>query len=227
MLQAVVVEFIQNRGLKQIVAPLLGLVYLIPVFGIPATTALAQPPAESFHNGERAATCSAGLQVYESDRGKQLLGEVLKDEFPLHLPDWDEEFRTYQPAAEDVAALTEVKNDIDIICVLGTWCHDSQREVPRFWKILEETANPHLELTMFAVGRSSDEKALEILDSIGFDESLCDTYNVELVPTFIFMSDGVELGRIIESPQTTLEQDAALILSAEKPAQPGVKPGWN
>ncbi len=47
------------------------------------------------------------------------------------------------------------------------------------------------------------------MDNIGFDEPLRETYGVELVPTFIFMSGEEELGRIVETPEETLEQDAA------------------
>ncbi len=204
-----------------------GILLLILVMMVLATVIQAGTSTEKPLNGEASAACRAGMQVYESDRGRQLLGEVIEADFPRLLPDWNQKLATYEPSNEDVDALAQVKDDIEIICVLGTWCHDSQREVPRFWKILQESDNPHLDLTMFAVGRSSDETAREILDNIGFDVSLRETYNVELVPTFIFLSDGVELGRIIESPQTTLEQDAALILSVDKPGKIGGKPAWN
>ena len=37
---------------------------------------------------------------------------------------------------------------------------------------------------------------------------------IELVPTIIFYKDGSELGRIIESPQETLEKDMVKILKS-------------
>lgn len=163
------------------------------------------------------------MRVYESARGRQLLGELIRSDFPRLLPDWNKEYTSYRPAPEDVARLAAVQENISIICVMGTWCGDSEREVPRFWKILDEAANPRLELTMFAVGRSSDAKAKALLEDIGFEEPLRQTYAVELVPTFIFMAGDQELGRIVESPEATLEQDAARILSAKQAAEPG----WN
>ncbi len=200
---------------------------LAMLFSLLAANACAQANLKGLLNGEPPSACRAGMRVYESDRGKQLLGEVIEADFPRLLPGWNEEVKAFEPAAEDIESLRAINEDIEIICVLGTWCHDSEREVPRFWKILQETGNPHLELTMFAVGRSSDEEARDILDNIGFDISLRKTYNVELVPTFIFLKDGVELGRIIESPQTTLEEDAVKILLAKTNEQSGVKPAWN
>ncbi len=195
---------------------LLQVVLLVGVIG----HAGAESLSAGLFNAQTPSACRAGMRVYDSDRGKQLLGEVIQADFPRLLPGWDEEFVAYEPRAEDIASLAGVEEDISIICVLGTWCHDSQREVPRFWKVLQETGNSHLELTMFSVGRSSDETAREILDNIGFDESLRETYGVRLVPTFIFMSGETELGRIIETPEGTLEQDAALILSPENAGEP-------
>jgi thiol-disulfide isomerase/thioredoxin len=215
-------ELVKNNGFR--LSRIVGLVFVLL---IPMGFAEAQMPLGNVLNGQTPSACRAGMRVYESDRGKQLLGEVIEADFPRLLPGWNAEASTYEPAAEDVATLAEVPEDIDIICILGTWCHDSQREVPRFWKILQEVGNPHLDLTMFAVGRSSDEEARSIMDNIGFDEPLRETYRVELVPTFIFMNDGEELGRIIESPVTTLEQEAARILSSGKSGITGLKPAWN
>ena len=128
---------------------------------------------------------------------------------------------------EDVAVLSEVAEPVDIICVLGTWCSDSEREVPRFWKILQAAGNPNLVLTHFAIGRTADEKARELMVEIGFDESLRDVYNVELVPTFLFFRGDRELGRIVETPAGTLEQDAAEILATEcNGTENSEKPDW-
>jgi len=43
-----------------------------------------------------------------------------------------------------------------------------------------------------------------------------DVYGVENVPTFIFFRNGEELGRIIEAPDKSLEEDmAGIILTNE------------
>jgi hypothetical protein len=36
--------------------------------------------------------------------------------------------------------------------------------------------------------------------------------NIERVPTFIIMNEGIEIGRIIETPEETLEADLLKIL---------------
>jgi len=165
------------------------------------------------------------MHVYESDRGRQLLGEIIQADLPRLLPDWDKELTAYTPNPTDIAALAEFPQQVEIICVLGTWCHDSEREVPRFWKILQEAANPNFELTMFGVGRSSDPEAAQILLKMGFDESLREVYDVELVPTFIFSIADHEIGRIIETPTITLEGDMAGILKDN--ATGDESPAWH
>jgi hypothetical protein len=41
-----------------------------------------------------------------------------------------------------------------------------------------------------------------------------DKLNIQLVPTFIFYKNNNEVGRIIENPRTSLEQDIVNILSS-------------
>jgi thiol-disulfide isomerase/thioredoxin len=163
--------------------------------------------------------CRVGVRWHEGERGGQLLGEVLRGDIARHLPGWDDGYASYEPAAPALQVLADVDAPVEIVCVLGTWCHDSEREVPRFWKVLDEAANPHLVLTMFAVGRGADTAADSVLAELGFDEHPRLTYAADLVPTFVFLRDGAELGRIIETPTTSLEEDAAALLDAA-PAAP-------
>ena len=159
---------------------------------------------------------------FEGERGGHLLGEILRTDIAAHLPDWDGDYADYEPADVPLGVLAAVEEPVEIICVLGTWCHDSEREVPRFWKILDRAANPNLELTMFAVGRTGDTAADSVLTGLGFDENPRATWGVEFVPTFVFMRGGRELGRIIEIPAASLEEDAAALVSRAPDA-----PAWH
>ncbi|PID79704.1 hypothetical protein CSB20_09345 [bacterium DOLZORAL124_64_63] len=187
------------------------------VFGFllpePAAAQTSAVEAAGILNAQESAACRAGMRLHETERGRQLLGELVRGDFPRLLPGWDEECATYEPRPEDVATLRAITEDTDIFCILGTWCGDSRREVPRFWKILQEAANPHLQLVMFGVGRGHDRQARALLAEIGFDVPLREQYDVQLVPTFIFKRGDEELGRIVETPETTLEEDAARILN--------------
>ena len=83
-----------------------------------------------------------------------------------------------------------------IIIVLGTWCPDSRREVPRILKILDFIEFPKDKTFFINVDR--DKKS-----TMGEEEGLDVTY----VPTIIVYENGKELGRIIETPEISLEED--------------------
>lgn len=103
----------------------------------------------------------------------------------------------------DVAAVNHMKshiNGVEVTIVMGFWCEDSQREVPRFVKIWQEAGGKIDEL--WAVDR---EKKSVVA---GYD-----ALNIQFVPTFIFYRNGAEIGRIVETPKSgSLENDILQIL---------------
>jgi thiol-disulfide isomerase/thioredoxin len=84
---------------------------------------------------------------------------------------------------------------------MGTWCSDSRREVPRMLKVLDIIGFPKENLSIINVDRNKKGIA---------DEA--DDLNIELVPTFILYEDEKEIGRIIETPEETLEKDLVRIV---------------
>ncbi|MHC1733586.1 MAG: thioredoxin family protein [Bacteroidales bacterium] len=115
-------------------------------------------------------------------------------------------YAQYQPDMTIMAELmVQEKDDLTITIVLGTWCPDSRREVPRFMKIIDLWGFPKEKIRF--IGTDIDKAApLE-------DFSLL---TIERVPTFIFFKNNVETGRIIEVPVTSLEQDTRNILTGNK-----------
>lgn len=94
------------------------------------------------------------------------------------------------------------KDDITIKVVMGVWCPDSRREVPRFMRILYAWQFPETKLTFIGV---DDAKQSPIGEYAGL--------NIVRVPTFILYKNNIEAGRIIENPVTSLEQDMVNILT--------------
>lgn len=92
-------------------------------------------------------------------------------------------------------------DSINVTIVLGTWCSDSRREVPRFFKIIDELKIPKEKILIIGVNRK--------LKSDGDDIS---SLNITRVPTFIFYENQKEIGRIIETPEVLLENDMLKIL---------------
>lgn len=91
---------------------------------------------------------------------------------------------------------------LTIKIVLGTWCPDSRREIPRFLKITGLLGIDPADMTFIGV---DDAK----ISPVGEYEGL----GIERVPTFIFYKNNVEAGRIIENPVSSLEQDMLDILT--------------
>jgi len=97
------------------------------------------------------------------------------------------------------------REGLSVKIVLGTWCPDSRREVPRFMRIMDSWNFPHENITFIGVDNAK-------LSPVAEYESL----NIERVPTFIFYRNNIETGRIIEVPETSLEQDMLNILTGNK-----------
>ncbi len=87
-------------------------------------------------------------------------------------------------------------NEFDITIVFGSWCSDSEQQVPHFNKILDQAGYDDSQLKIIAVNRQKQTEEVQIED-----------LQIELVPTFIIYNKGKEVGRIIETPVETLEED--------------------
>jgi thiol-disulfide isomerase/thioredoxin len=114
-------------------------------------------------------------------------------------------YDSYNPDNDIISQLNAIPKDIlTIKIVLGTWCPDSRREVPRFMRIIDLWQYPAEKITFIGVDNAK-------LSPVGEYESL----NIERVPTFIIYKNNIEAGRIIENPKTSLEQDMVNILKNE------------
>jgi len=93
-------------------------------------------------------------------------------------------------------------DNIRITIVMGTWCSDSRRVVPKFLRVLDYLKFPKDSTSIIAVGRNRKGRANET-----------DEMKIELVPTIIFYRNSLEIGRIVESPKETIEKDILKILN--------------
>jgi len=161
-----------------------------------------KPAAESKSTGSGPAE---NPTVNFSEPGTWLLGYINAGLFsrPPHSDWFVKGFDEYMPVQEVITQLNRIdKEDLSIKIVLGTWCPDSRREVPRFMKIIDLWQFPAGNITFVGVDNS------KIAPVGGYD-----TLQIERVPTFIIMQNKVETGRIIENPVTSLEQDMLNILT--------------
>jgi len=110
----------------------------------------------------------------------------------------------YKTYIVDTETLKNIKRrqlkGLSILVFMGTWCHDSNREIPRLMRVCEELGiYDQLELYGVDVNKKS---------RLGKEKD----YNVRKTPTIIFMRDGVEIARILEEPEISFEQDLEKIL---------------
>ena len=113
-----------------------------------------------------------------------------------------ENFDTYKPDEAIVSSLEKALKDITIKGFMGTWCEDSKRETPNFYKILELANFNFKNLELVAVNRSKKTP-----------DNLQNGFNIKKVPTFIFYKKGKEIGRYVEYARETLEKDVLKIVS--------------
>ena len=123
----------------------------------------------------------------------------------LDLPGWfGEDFVSYAPAPAYLERIPRHIADVEVLCFLGTWCSDSRREVPRMIRILQAAKLPPEKLRMVGLDRA--KRSPDALEA---------RYAIERVPTFIFLRDGKEIGRIVESPLGSLEKDMLGIIDPD------------
>jgi len=91
------------------------------------------------------------------------------------------------PNREYVELIRGKVSDFQILLFLGTWCHDSQQILPKYFALLDAAGFPEQNLTLIAC----DRQKTTILD-------LQRPFMVKNVPTLILFKDGKEVGRIVE-----------------------------
>jgi tetratricopeptide (TPR) repeat protein len=145
-------------------------------------------------------------RVTAADGRQDLLGtltEVGLRSAPFN--EWyDAGVASYQPDEQILHQLN--LSDYEITVFMGTWCGDSRREVPRLMRTLRELNYPSSQLAIIGVNRTREQ----FKQSPGGEEA---GRNIHRVPTIIVQRDGVEIGRIVESPVASIEADLHAITS--------------
>lgn len=142
-----------------------------------------------------------------------LVGIATKKDFQQepYGSDWFNDFYSYYETDKGtVEKLKPYLKDIKIKGFMGTWCGDSKREIPNFYKILDEAEFDYKNLELVTVNRQKKANGLE------------EGFNVIRIPTFIFYKDGKEIGRFVEHAldDSSVEEDFLKILSGQEYKHP-------
>jgi cyclophilin family peptidyl-prolyl cis-trans isomerase/HEAT repeat protein len=135
------------------------------------------------------------------------VGPVTADRLLARVPEYIQRKSEYRPdlsVVEMMKSYVQPEDHIEVF--MGTWCDDSQREVPKLLRISDELRQLGLEIptTFVAVDRSKQKPA-----------GLIAGKDLQKVATFIYYRGDRELGRIVERPTGLFEDD--LLSLAAKP----------
>jgi len=144
------------------------------------------------------------IVLSEEDNEKILLGRIDRQGLQRESfkPWFDENFEGHILDSVTFEKIKPLIEDLDLRVFMGTWCDDSQREIPALFKILDNIGFDEENLYLVAV--DNDKKTPQ-----GYEND----YTIEYVPTIILSKAGKELGRFVEYAQENLEKDLYAILS--------------
>lgn len=162
----------------------------------PATPATVQ---------QQPATVQQEQEQEQADEESVVVGQTTREQILAAVPDWAQAEAESRPDAATAQALATVEPGAEIDVFLGTWCGDSRREVPRFWRALD-LAGPAVPFEVHYIGVDEDKK----------EPSAPVTNNgIQYVPTFIVRRNGQEVGRIVEDAPGGIEKDLLSLLTGQ------------
>lgn len=141
-----------------------------------------------------------------------LVGRVTRADLttPPHSEWFDGPYSRYQPAAPVLDRLRPLLSSVSVEAYFGTWCGDSRRQIPRLLRLLELGAFDEQHLSLVALS----DRPMEFKQAPGNPER---KRRVHRTPTIVVLRDGVEAGRIVETPAVSLEADLLAILEGRGP----------
>lgn len=139
---------------------------------------------------------------------ENLIGELTIEEILENFPEWQIKADSYTPSPEIITKLKSIDYEVKIEVFLGTWCPDSKEHVSSFFKVMKLLENPHLFISYIGLPREKESRKNYIQGK-----------NIIKIPTFIISVNNKEIGRIIETPSKSVEEDILSILT-QKPQIP-------
>ncbi len=113
-------------------------------------------------------------------------------------------YNSYSPKPEAIAKLRKASKDISVLIIAGSWCSDTERELPAFFKVAD------------SIGLNTDKYDIFMVDrkhkSVFINTDALQIYHI---PTFIIYRYGKEQGRIIEQSIGGIETNMLDILKIE------------
>lgn len=158
-------------------------------------------------------SCIHAQESYVDSKNRtQLWGSVTTDQ--LREAPFSEWFIPYQDRYQPDTSLIDPQllSDVQVKIFIGTWCRDTRNWLPAFVKLWDVLDLSDDQLEFIALHNEGEhyKNAPDLIDTL---------WDIHRVPTFIFIKDQEEIGRIVERPLNNLETDVAQI-AAGIPSKP-------
>ncbi|MEE4311098.1 MAG: thioredoxin domain-containing protein [candidate division KSB1 bacterium] len=132
-----------------------------------------------------------------------LTGWLTPDQLYTAFPEYQLEGQGYTAEDAVIAEMDALDDEFEVLIIIGTWCPDCKRELPRFLSAIERLENTSVQYKIYGLDRAKNDRS-----------GMREKYDIEFIPTFIIYADGQEIGRIIETPMVSMEQDLLDIMTS-------------
>jgi thiol-disulfide isomerase/thioredoxin len=171
--------------------------YLLPIFLTLLLCAVSEAQSQTSMGD------SQSMEPDKSDDHNFLpLGEMTAEQIINGSRVFNMHYVDYVPNSDAVQAIHNYPKPLEIKVFWGDWCKDSKKYIPGFIKSIEFAENKKIQIIYINMDRQKKEPAEAIAG-----------WNILNIPTFVVISNGKEVGRVVETPKDTIEQDIASILS--------------
>ncbi len=149
-----------------------------------------QPEVTRDHNGEKVIRGFLTKNELASDTAFKWFAENQKG---------------YTPYSTALTSVESHKDSINFLVFGGTWCHDTQFILPKFYSLTEAAGVSPDRITVLGVDRN--KKTIQ---------HLSETFNIINVPTIIVLKEGKEIGRVVEYGKTGMfDKELGEIIAAK------------
>jgi len=130
-----------------------------------------------------------------------LVGPLLLDQVLKVVPEWRKLRDVYEPNLRAVDSARYFSQPVQIRVFLGTWNSECGAPFGALFRTLELADNPSIKVELIGVSKDLKSPAGKIGSKA-----------LRKLPTIVVTVNGEEKGRIIGSPQVSIEEDLAAIL---------------
>ncbi|XPF96089.1 thioredoxin family protein [Colwellia sp. RE-S-Sl-9] len=146
------------------------------------------------------ASCTSGASTSDNI----VSGVITKDNLLMNEVLFNEGYQAFSVTEKEKLQIKDWPSNLHIDIYFGTWCHDSQREVPRILSILDNNQNVTFQLIALDIDKKDPQY-------------LAKNNSIKYTPTFVVFIEEKEIGRIIERPtQNFIEDITAMYVNSLK-----------